>query len=59
MELLAFVMHYLVLVIPNKEARAAFKKAVVLIGLTEEQVKKLKAIELDFDRAQIKSDAEP
>jgi periplasmic protein CpxP/Spy len=29
------------------------------IGLTEEQVKKLKAIELDFDRAQIKSDAEP
>lgn len=52
-------MHYLVLVIPNKEARAAFKKAVVLIGLTEEQVKKLKAIELDFDRAQIKSDAEP
>ena len=56
---MAFVMHYLVLVIPNKEARAAFKKTVVLIGLTEEQVKKLKAIELDFDRAQIKSDAEP
>ena len=28
------------------------------IGLTEEQVKNLKAIELDFDRAQIKSDAE-
>ena len=28
------------------------------IGLTEEQVKKLKAIELDFDRARIKSDAE-
>ena len=28
------------------------------IGLTDEQVKKLKAIELDFDRAQIKSDAE-
>jgi periplasmic protein CpxP/Spy len=28
------------------------------IGLTEEQVKKLKAIELDFDRAWIKSDAE-
>ena len=47
------------LVIVNIEARAAFKKAVVLIGLTEEQVKKLKAIELDFDRAQIESDAEP
>jgi hypothetical protein len=30
LELLAFVMHYLVLVIPNKKARAAFKKAVVL-----------------------------
>jgi periplasmic protein CpxP/Spy len=28
------------------------------IGLTEEQVKKLKAIELDFDRGQIKIDAE-
>ena len=28
------------------------------IGLTEEQVKKLKAIELDFDRGWIKSDAE-
>ncbi len=28
------------------------------IGLTEEQVKKLKAIELDFDRARIKSEAE-
>lgn len=28
------------------------------IGLTDEQVKKLKAIELDFDRARIKSDAE-
>jgi Spy/CpxP family protein refolding chaperone len=28
------------------------------IGLTEEQVKKLKAIELDFDRAGIKTDAE-
>ena len=28
------------------------------IGLTEEQVKKLKAIELDFDRGRIKSDAE-
>ena len=28
------------------------------IGLTEEQVKKLNAIELDFDRARIKSDAE-
>jgi periplasmic protein CpxP/Spy len=28
------------------------------IGLTEEQVTKLKAIELDFDRARIKSDAE-
>ena len=28
------------------------------IGLTEEQVKKLKAIELDFDRAWIKSGAE-
>jgi periplasmic protein CpxP/Spy len=28
------------------------------IGLTEEQVKKLKAIELDFDRAWIKSEAE-
>ena len=28
------------------------------IGLTEEQVKKLKAIELDFDRARIRSDAE-
>ena len=28
------------------------------IGLTEEQVKKLKAIELDFDRGRIRSDAE-
>ena len=28
------------------------------IGLTEEQVKKLKAIELDFDRARITSEAE-
>ena len=28
------------------------------IGLTEEQVKKLKAIDLDFDRARIKSEAE-
>jgi len=28
------------------------------IGLTEEQVKKLKTIELDFDRARIKSEAE-
>ena len=28
------------------------------IGLTEEQVKKLKAIELDFDRARIRSEAE-
>jgi protein CpxP len=28
------------------------------IGLTDEQVKKLKAIELDFDRARIKSEAE-
>ena len=28
------------------------------IGLTEEQVNKLKVIELDFDRARIKSDAE-
>lgn len=28
------------------------------IGLTEEQLKKLKAIELDFDRAQIKSEAD-
>lgn len=28
------------------------------IGLTEEQVKKLKAIELDFDRGRIKSEAE-
>lgn len=28
------------------------------IGLTEEQVKKLKAIELDFDRGRIKTDAE-
>ena len=28
------------------------------IGLTEEQIKKLKAIELDFDRGWIKSDAE-
>ncbi|HSL02547.1 MAG TPA: periplasmic heavy metal sensor [Nitrospiraceae bacterium] len=28
------------------------------IGLTDEQVNKLKAIELDFDRARIKSDAE-
>ena len=27
------------------------------IGLTEEQVKKLKAIELDYDRAWIKTDA--
>jgi protein CpxP len=28
------------------------------MGLTEEQVKKLKAIELDFDRVRIKSEAE-
>lgn len=28
------------------------------LGLTEEQVKKLKAIELDFDRGRIKTDAE-
>jgi Spy/CpxP family protein refolding chaperone len=28
------------------------------IGLTEEQVKKLKAIELDYDRARIRTDAE-
>lgn len=28
------------------------------IGLTEEQIKKLKAIELDFDRTRIKTDAE-
>jgi periplasmic protein CpxP/Spy len=28
------------------------------IGLTDEQVKKLKAIELDFDRARIKSEAD-
>lgn len=28
------------------------------IGLTDEQVKKLKAIELDFDRARIRSEAE-
>lgn len=28
------------------------------IGLTEEQVKKLKTVELDYDRAQIKADSE-